>query len=675
MGAPTAMQSMMAEGATSTKKEKQLMTVDGIDSLKSQALTLLSLWALAISCLWIASDQQQVDAIFQRYPLLPTIYGATSVAFAFATALDVLAFLYAVTEEKRILSAVLAYVDFVACMSYCSMATLPLFTVSDLQQGNPVWIARYIEWLATCPTLLLWCGLATRGEKSLVQEIAAGDALMLVGGLVSSLLPGWPGFFVFCGACMTFVYIMSNMWVLFGHAIDPAAHPAPMLPKHALHLMRWEIVVTWSCFGVVEAVRRYGGMDYQVGEAINSVTDYAAKVGLAMIMVNCNLEQYMLRVEQMKTALGGVMKVMAKSNVNAMALDGMGEIDSEIKDWLSDQFAGTVDGGDSSKPVAKGKRMNLDPANMASSSLFSWDFDTEDLSEDELCAVAIRIFDEVNIISQLGLDATKLERFVYAVHDRHKDNPYHNFARAVMTLHTAYMYVCIVALEFCTDLELLALFISALCHDLDHQGVNNAFHINSRSELARTHNDQSVLENHHSAVTFDILFDNSTNLLDDLAKEDYTRVRALVIEMILATDMSAHAAKMARMEEVNSMGGFVNLRDDEDQRAFVLVVLLHTSDLFTPIKPFHVAAAWAGRQQKEFNAQVELEKSMGLPSLPFMQGTGKAALAKGEVGYISFVIRPWFQHMSAAFPELEFLMDNVDSNLERWRDAQALAEE
>ena len=39
--------------------------------------------------------------------------------------------------------------------------------------------------------------------------------------------------------------------------------------------------------------------------------------------------------------------------------------------------------------------------------------------------------------------------------------------------------------------------------------------------------------------------------------------------------------------------------------------------------------------------QVELEGSMGLASLPFMQGTGKLALAKGEVGYISFVIRPW----------------------------------
>jgi hypothetical protein len=31
----------------------------------------------------------------------------------------------------------------------------------------------------------------------------------------------------------------------------------------------------------------------------------------------------------MKTALGGVMKVMAKSNVNAMAMEGMGDIDDE----------------------------------------------------------------------------------------------------------------------------------------------------------------------------------------------------------------------------------------------------------------------------------------------------------------------------------------------------------
>jgi hypothetical protein len=117
------------------------------------------------------------------------------------------------------------------------------------------------------------------------------------------------------------------------------------------------------------------------------------------------------------------------------------------------------------------------------------------------------------------------------------------------------MYVALVAIDFCTDLELLALFVAALCHDVDHAGVNNAFHVNSRSELARTHNDQSVLENHHAATTFDILFEKENNILANLDTESYKRVRALIIEMILATDMSAHGAKMARLEVRNRTVG------------------------------------------------------------------------------------------------------------------------
>jgi hypothetical protein len=35
-----------------------------------------------------------------------------------------------------------------------------------------------------------------------------------------------------------------------------------------------------------------------VGEAMNATVDYAAKVGLAMIMVNCNLEQVLITLQQ-----------------------------------------------------------------------------------------------------------------------------------------------------------------------------------------------------------------------------------------------------------------------------------------------------------------------------------------------------------------------------------------
>lgn len=80
--------------------------------------------------------------------------------------------------------------------------------------------------------------------------------------------------------------------------------------------------------------------------------------------------------------------------------------------------------------------------------------------------------------------------------------------------------------------DLLIMLTSAVCHDLDHTGYNNAyqvgwvlclhrrpptpikvfsaagptvFQINARTELALRYNDISPLENHHCAVAFEIL--------------------------------------------------------------------------------------------------------------------------------------------------------------------------
>ena len=58
---------------------------------------------------------------------------------------------------------------------------------------------------------------------------------------------------------------------------------------------------------------------------------------------------------------------------------------------------------------------------------------------------------------------------------------------------------------------------------------------------------------------------------------------------------------------------------------------------------------------------------MGLPSLPSMRGSGEEALAKGEIGFSSFVIKPWYQQLTRAFPKLDFLLDTIEGNLQEWR--------
>ncbi len=53
--------------------------------------------------------------------------------------------------------------------------------------------------------------------------------------------------------------------------------------------------------------------------------------------------------------------------------------------------------------------------------------------------------------------------------------------------------------------EIFGIILAAIIHDFDHPGLNNAFMINSRSDIAIRYNDVSVLENYHIASAYQIL--------------------------------------------------------------------------------------------------------------------------------------------------------------------------
>ena len=184
----------------------------------------------------------------------------------------------------------------------------------------------------------------------------------------------------------------------------------------------------------------------------------------------------------MQSAMSGMVRVMRKTNARITELDGM---DDDVKGWLLNEYAGD-DGEDDSKLSKRSKRnqKSINPEEISTSALFSWDFCSLDKSEDDLVGICVRVFKELKMVEIFELDEAKLRRFVMGVRTRYNKNPFHNWKHAVMVLHTTYLFITQVAAEFCTDLEVLSLLVAALCHDCDHNGMNNAFHINSRSDLA-----------------------------------------------------------------------------------------------------------------------------------------------------------------------------------------------
>lgn len=68
------------------------------------------------------------------------------------------------------------------------------------------------------------------------------------------------------------------------------------------------------------------------------------------------------------------------------------------------------------------------------------------------------------------------------------------------------------------------------------------------SELALMYNDESVLENHHVAVAFKLLQEDGCDIFQGLAAKQRQALRRMVIDMVLATDMSKHMSLLADLK-------------------------------------------------------------------------------------------------------------------------------
>eukprot|EP01135_Chromosphaera_perkinsii_P008448 Nk52_evm16s1360 gene=Nk52_evmTU16s1360 len=283
-------------------------------------------------------------------------------------------------------------------------------------------------------------------------------------------------------------------------------------------------------------------------------------------------------------------------------------------------------------------------------------FDNWKFRDEEMMYLLQHMFESLGLIEEFSIDSNTLHNFVIAVHANYNNNPFHNFRHCFCVTQMMYGLIWMCELQSKMDkLDLLALIVSAMCHDLDHPGLNNAYQVNAHTELAIRYNDVSPLENHHCSVAFRILDDEKSNIFATLSKEDYIRLRKVIISNILATDMARHGEILGRYKESIEGFDFTNV----DHKALLMNVLLKASDISNEVRPMDVSEPWVDCLLAEFFAQSDKEKLQGLPVAPFMD-RDKVTKPTAQIGFIGFVLFPLFESLAAQFPQLT---DKVVSKL------------
>lgn len=208
--------------------------------------------------------------------------------------------------------------------------------------------------------------------------------------------------------------------------------------------------------------------------------------------------------------------------------------------------------------------------------------------------------------------------------------------------------------------------------------MTNQFLINTGSDLATMYNDESVLENHHLAVSFKILQDADLDFLHGHAAKTRSQFRRLVIDMVLATDMSKHMALLADLKTMveskkvsrqNNEVSSLSL-DTYSDKILIMKNLIHCADLSNPTKPLALYQTWVDKIMEEFFRQGDLERSKGLDISPMCDRL-TATVAKSQVGFIDFIVHPlWETWGELVFPDCQPMLDRLAENRE-WYKQQA----
>ena len=292
--------------------------------------------------------------------------------------------------------------------------------------------------------------------------------------------------------------------------------------------------------------------------------------------------------------------------------------------------------------------------------------------------VALPAFDAAAVWSEADAAASvvlgeavemQLRSFVRTIAALYRDvNPFHNFEHAShVTMSVVKLLSRIVAPPSDFDpqqhqqqqlddptygitsdpLTRFSVVLSALIHDVDHQGVPNAQLVKEAYPPAASYQNRSVAENNSVDLAWKLLLDDSFSDLRRAiyrTESEFRRFRQLVVNTVLATDImdpNLGAARKARWAKAFAVVGESALGMEGSEEAesvrvnrkatIVIEHLIQASDVAHTMQHWHIYRKWNARFFEECYDAYCQGRSDKDPSEAWYQG---------ELGFFDFYILP-----------------------------------
>lgn len=300
-------------------------------------------------------------------------------------------------------------------------------------------------------------------------------------------------------------------------------------------------------------------------------------------------------------------------------------------------------------------------------------FELEALVKDKtLMTVSNAVFKRMDMFSSDLINENMLLDFVKEISNGYSSSvPYHNQVHAADVLQTCYVFInkgsFYEDLEL-TPLDIMSLFVACICHDYKHDGYNNMFHYNKLTDIAIDSNDSSILESFHARESYKVI--QKLDLLRQLDSISLRHFRKRFLEAILSTDMTYHSSHISSL--INKINIYnVNLTClnrllNNEGKVFesqqqILNMIIHSSDISNPAKPYIVYSKWVNFVFEEFFNQGDVEIKLGL-DVSILCDRQRTSIPRSQVNFINYIVFPTFELMNRIVDIKEYI-ENIKLNL------------
>ena len=241
-----------------------------------------------------------------------------------------------------------------------------------------------------------------------------------------------------------------------------------------------------------------------------------------------------------------------------------------------------------------------------------------------------------------------------------RSNPYHTDLHAADITQTCLIYFKLGKINEILKLSNLSkcsLFISCICHDYKHPGVNNNYLRDTKNIIAIRYNDVSILENMHISESFKLTIDDKNcDIFSSMDENTYKKMRKEMISCVLSTDMTKHNNIIDFMKKMEKSE---NQNIDENTQLNYMNVFIHSADISNPTKKFNIYFKWAKLVVEEFYEQGDKEKILGMKC---SCDRNVITLYQNQLGFINYIEISYFELLVKLFPKLQFVFDNLNQN-------------